>query len=96
MARLVVFVVEKPKPKIVGLLKRHALAITTSVYAGSLPRNVIEAIWSQIEQAAESAALILQAKNELGIVVRIHGDRHHSLFDQYGIALIAIRRKTNE
>jgi len=90
MARLVVFVVEKPKPKIVGLLKRHALAITSSVYAGSLPRNVIEAIWSQIEQATASAALILQAKNELGILVRIHGERRHHIINQYGIPLVAI------
>jgi len=93
MTRFVVFVIEKPKPKIVGLLKHHVLAITSSVYAGSLPRNVIEAIWSQIERATESAALILQAKNELGILVRIHGERRHHIIDQYGIPLVAITRE---
>lgn len=80
--------------QIEGVITRRLLEVRPGVFVGHLTARSIEMLWDAIEDAKPSAALLAHAaRTENGIALRTCGEHRYVVVDNYGLQLVATRKK---
>lgn len=90
---LVVIEVERAPRRLLGMLHRSMLELRAGMFAGNLPKRMIDDIWQYVTESTGNcnAVLVESVANEHGVLIRTHGANRRQITDNFGLPLMTYR-----